>query len=122
MIIVKTNNGDRFINEAETLQINHIKDKEQVEVWPSRWGNQQQQPQYYIIEHVESVIYTNADQTVKYDDKCSEVEELKNILDNRLEWGMDLHSKYISMYDEYIGMQNEIARLRAKLRDFGCEL
>ena len=122
MIIVKTNNGDRFINEAETLQINHIKDKEQVEVWPSRWGNQQQQPQYYIIEHVESVIYTNADQTVKYDDKCSEVEELKNILDNRLEWGMNLQSKYISMYNEYIGMQNEIARLRAKLRDFGCEL
>ena len=34
----------------------------------------------------------------------------------------DILSKYISMYDEYIGMQNEIARLRAKLRDFGCEL
>ena len=100
MIIVKTNNGDRFINEAETLQINHIRDKAQVEVWPSRWGNQQQQPQYYIIEHVESVIYTNADQTVKYEDQ----------------------SKYISMYDDYIGMQNEIARLKAKLRDFGCEL
>ena len=122
MIIVKTNNGDRFINEAETLQINHIRDKAQVEVWPSRWGNQQQQPQYYIIEHVESVIYTNADHTVKYEEKCSEVEELKNILDNRLEWGMNLQSKYISMYDEYIGMQNEIARLRAKLRDYGCEL
>lgn len=58
MIIVKTNNGDCFINEAETLQINHIKDKAHVEVWPSRWSNQQQQPQYYIIEHVESVIYT----------------------------------------------------------------
>ena len=27
-----------------------------------------------------------------------------------------------SMYDECIEMQNEIARLRAKLRDFGCEL
>lgn len=122
MIIIKTTNGDRFINEAETLQVSHNKDKAQVEVWPSRWGNQQQQPQYYIIEHVESVIYTNADQTVKFEDKCSEVEELKNILDNRLEWGMNLQSKYILMYDEYIGMQNEIARLRAKLRDYGCEL
>jgi hypothetical protein len=100
MIIVKTNNGDRFINEAETLQVSHNKDKALVEVWPSRWGNQQQQPQYYIIENVESVIYTNADYTVKYEDQ----------------------SKYISMYDDYIGMQNEIARLKAKLRDFGCEL
>ena len=108
MIIVKTSNSDRFINEAETLQVNHNKDKALVEVWPSKWGNQQQQPQYYIIEHVESVIYTNADQTVKYED--------------RLEWSMNLQSKYISIYDEYIGMQNEIARLKAKLRDFGCEL
>ena len=122
MIIIKTTNGDRFINEAETLQVSHNKDKSEVEVWPSRWGNKQQQPQYYIIEHVESVIYTNADQTIKYEDKCSELEELKNILDNRLEFGMNLQSKYISIYDEYIGMQNEIARLRAKLRDYGCEL
>ena len=75
MIIVKTNNGDRFINEAETLQVNHNKDKAQVEVWPSRWGNQQQQPQYYVIEHVEAVIYTT--QETKWEDEGSEVESLK---------------------------------------------
>ena len=75
MIIVKTNNCDRFINEAETLQVNHNKDKAQVEVWPSRWGNQQQQPQYYVIEHVESVIYTT--QETKWKDEGSEVEKLK---------------------------------------------
>ena len=122
MIIVKTSNGDRFINEAETLQVSHNKDKALVEVWPSRWGNQQQQPQYYIIEHVESVIYTNADQTVKYEDKGSEVEKLKKQIEDGYIFSKDIQSKYISMYDEYIGMQNEIARLRAKLRDFGCEL
>jgi len=122
MIIVKTNNGDRFINEAETLQVNHNKDKALVEVWPSRWGNQQQQPQYYIIEHVESVIYTNADQTVKYEDKGSEVEKLKKRIEDGYIFSKDIQSKYISMYDEYIGMQNEIARLKEKLRDFGCEL
>ena len=59
MIIVKTNNGDRFINEAETLQVNHLRDKAQVEVWPARWGNQQQQPQYYLIEHVIEVMYVD---------------------------------------------------------------
>lgn len=122
MIIVKTNNGDRFINEAETLQVSHNKDKALVEVWPSRWGNQQQQPQYYIIEHVESVIYTNADQTVKYEDKGSEVEKLKKRIEDGYIFSKDIQSKYISMYDEYIGMQNEIARLKEKLRDFGCEL
>ena len=122
MIIIKTNNGDRFINEAETLQVSHNKDKALVEVWPSKWGNQPHQPQYYIIEHVESVIYTNADQTVKYEDKGSEVEKLKKRIEDGYIFSKDIQSKYISMYDEYIGMQNEIARLKEKLRDFGCEL
>ena len=99
MIIVKTNNGDRFINEAETLQINHIRDKAQVEVWPSRWGNQQQQPQYYIIEHVESVIYTT--QETKWKDEGSELETLKT---------------------ENFILENRIVQLQEKLRDFGCEL
>ena len=99
MIIVKTNNGDRFINEAETLQVSHNKDKALVEVWPSKWGNQQQQPQYYIIEHVESVIYTT--QETKWKDEGSELETLKT---------------------ENFILENRIVQLQEKLRDFGCEL
>lgn len=52
MIIVKTTNGDRFINDAETLQVSHVKDKAQVEVWPSRWDNQQHMPQYFVMRNV----------------------------------------------------------------------
>ena len=81
MIIVKTNNGDRFINEDETLQVIHNKDKAQVEVWPSRWGNQQQQPQYFVIEHVEAVIYTT--QETKWKDEGSEVEKLRDNLESK---------------------------------------
>jgi hypothetical protein len=81
MIIVKTNNGDCFINEAETLQVSHIKDKALVEVWPSRWGNQQQQPQYYIIENVESVIYTT--QETKWKDEGSEIQRLKAVIEKK---------------------------------------
>jgi signal recognition particle GTPase len=95
MIIVKTNNGDRFINEAETLQINHIRDNALVEVWPSRCGNQQQQPQYYIIEHVESVIYTT--QETKWKDEGSEIQRLKAELEKKekeLSKGYD-HFAYI---------------------------
>ena len=109
MIIVKTNNGDRFINEAETLQVSHIKDKALVEVWPSRWGNQQQQPQYYIIEHVESVIYTT--QETKWKDEGSELETLKKRLED-----------FYKLETENIILENRITQLRAKLRDFGCEL
>ena len=116
MIIVKTNNGDRFINEAETIQINHIRDKAQVEVWPSRWGNQQQQPQYYIIEHVESVIYTT--QETKWKDEGLELETLKK----RLREINQLVDKYRKKETENILLEDKIARLQEKLRDFGCEL
>jgi hypothetical protein len=116
MIIVKTNNGDRFINEAETLQINHIRDKAQVEVWPSRWGNQQQQPQYYIIEHVESVIYTT--QETKWKDEGLELETLKK----RFRDINQLVDKYRKKETENIILEDKIARLQEKLRDFGCEL
>ena len=116
MIIVKTNNGDCFINEAETLQINHIKDKAQVEVWPSRWSNQQQQPQYYIIEHVESVIYTT--QETKWKDEGSELETLKK----RLKDICLLVDQYRKKETENIILENRIVQLQEKLRDFGCEL
>ena len=116
MIIVKTNNGDRFINEAETLQVSHNKDKALVEVWPSRWGNQQQQPQYYIIEHVESVIYTT--QETKWKDEGLELETLKKQLRDINQ----LVDKYRKKETENIILENRIARLQEKLRDFGCEL
>ena len=116
MIIVKTNNGDRFINEAETLQVSHNKDKALVEVWPSRWGNQQQQPQYYIIEHVESVIYTT--QETKWKDEGLELETLKKQLRDINQ----LVDKYRKKETENILLEDKIARLQEKLRDFGCEL
>ena len=112
MIIVKTNNNE----SNETLQINHIRDKAQVEVWPSRWGNQQQQPQYYIIEHVESVIYTT--QETKWKDEGLELETLKK----RFRDINQLVDKYRKKETENILLEDKIARLQEKLRDFGCEL
>ena len=80
MIIVKTNNGDRFINEEETLQVIHNKDKANVEVWPSRWGDRQQ-PQPYLIGDVESVQYLHGKE-IQWKDEGSEVEELKATIDS----------------------------------------
>ena len=101
MIIVKTTNGDRFINEAECLQVNHLRDIATVEVWPARWGENRQQamPQCYIIQNVEAVFYTTSQKD--WEDKGSELEKLEN---------------------DASEMSRIINRLRAKLRDFGCEL
>lgn len=111
MIIVKTNNGDRFINEAETLQVNHIKDKKQVEVWPSRWGDQQQQPQFYVIEHVEKVVYTNLAQSTEWSDEGSEIKKLKKKLDARLEWSNKLRDDYLKIELERDELKERLAKL-----------
>lgn len=81
MIIVRTNNGDRFINEEETLQVIHNKDKANVEVWPSRWGDQKQ-PQSYLIENVESVQYLHGKE-IQWVDEGSEVEKLKATIESK---------------------------------------
>ena len=112
MIIVKTNNGDRFINEAETLQVNHIRDNALVEVWPSRWCNQQQQPQYYIIEHVESVIYTT--QETKWKDEGSEIQRIMKSLDEQREWGNKMRDEYLKIEQERDELKERVAQLEPK--------
>ena len=105
MIIVKTTNGDRFINEAECLQVNHLRDTATVEVWPASWGKDRHRqdaiPLYYIIQNVEAVIYTNAAQPTEWKDEGSAIRKLE-----------EQRSQHLDI----------INRLKAKLRDFGCEL
>lgn len=116
MIIIKTNNGDRFINEAETLQVSHVKDKAQVEVWPSRWGNQQQLPQYYIIEHVEQVIYADHPHEVDWVDKGSELERLTKEYSEHLKWSDEMRVKYMDLETENAKLKEEVRELEKRIR------
>ena len=118
MIIVKTNNGDRFINEAEILQVNHIRDNALVEVWPSRWCNQQQQPQYFVIEHVEAVIYTNAAQATQWKDEGSELEKMKARYDENMEWSGKLRDEYMKMMQERDELKERLAKLEPQPKDY----
>ena len=104
MIIVKTTNGDSFINEVETLQVNHIRDNALVEVWPSRWCNQQLQSQYYIIEHVESVIYTT--QETKWEDEGSEIQRLKAELEKKEKELSKEYDHFVYMREWFFIYQN----------------
>jgi hypothetical protein len=118
MIIIKTNNGDRFINDSETLLVSHIKDKAQVEVCVPVRSEKQTQPRPYVIEHVEAVMYTNNAQPTHWQDEGSEIERLKD----QLEDIMQLKDENIKKETENVILQNKVARLQEKLRDFGCEL
>ena len=70
MIIVKTKNGDYFINDKAVTMVGHDEEKTVVKVYcdngPSRY-----------IEDVELVQYTNDVEAVKWVDNGSEVERLR---------------------------------------------
>ena len=122
MIVIKTSNGDRFINDTETLQVSHVKDKAQVEVWPSRWGNQQQQPQYFVIEHVEAVIYTNAAQATQWKDEGSELEKLKAKYDEHMKWSGKLRDEYMKIMQERDELKERLAKLEPQPKDYENDL
>lgn len=113
MIIIKTTNGDRFINEAETLQVSHVKDKSQVEVWPSNWGHQQTIPEFFVIENVEKVIYTTA-QTTAYTDVGSELEKYKQELGAQVDNYNKLKHEYLNIMQERDDLVTKLSTLESK--------
>ena len=116
MIIVKTTNGDRFINEAETLQVSHVKDKAQVEVWPSRWCNERQLPQFYIIDNVEQVIYSDHPHEVDWVDKGSDLDRLTKEYSEHLKWSDEMRVKYMDLETENAKLKEEVRELEKRIR------
>lgn len=94
MILVITKVGTHFVNENITQKVCH--DKEHTKVWITRLDGSLD-----AIENVETVIYANDAQAVHWQDDGTIVEELK---------------------DKMQDLENEVVRLKSKLRDFGCEL
>lgn len=76
MIIVRTNKGDRFINEEETIYVAHNKGNATVEVKLSR------RRELYIIGNVESVQYLYGKE-IQWVDEGSEVEKLKATIESK---------------------------------------
>lgn len=81
MIIVKTKNGARFVNDKQSVMVNHNKEEKQVEI-VCRDGAE-------IINGVESVTYITDAQPMSWKDDGSDVvqqkekyEELKESYDN----------------------------------------
>jgi len=120
MIIIKTANGDRFVNEAETLMVIHDKEIARVTVHPKSWSNEYSSP--FIIENVESVIYATADQLGKYEDKGSQVEKLQKELSKQLEWGSNIREKYMEMELECDQLKERLAELEPQPKDYENDL
>lgn len=108
MIIVKTKNGDRFVNDKAVIMVEHLRDKAVVNAYGDKGL-------YYIIEDVEGVIYTNDAQPTTWQDEGSDIQRLAKSLDEQLEWGK-------KMRDEYMKMEQERDELNAKVGNLQVEL
>ena len=76
MIIVKTKNGDRFINDKEVRMVEHDREKAVVNAYGDEgW--------YSHFEDVEGVLYTSDAQPTSWKDEGSEIQQLKAVIEKK---------------------------------------
>ena len=121
MIIIKTKNGDVFLNEKEVIYVEHEKKNKRVYISAQNRniGN---------IENVESVTFISDTEPIKYKDEGSEVVNLKAQAKEREEninkvWNLmfDIKDKLLSNYsnlDAIIKSNPDISLdIKVKLKD-----
>lgn len=104
MIIVKTKNGDRFINDKAVTMVAHDREKAVVNAHGENGA-------YYHIEDVEGIIYNNDAQPITWTDEGSEVERLKESLEKQREWSDKLRDKLIDTSNERDELKERLAKL-----------
>ena len=107
MIIVKTKNGDRFINDKAVTMVEHDREKAVVHVHGDKG-------MFFRIEDVEGVIYTNDAQPTSWKDEGSELEKLKAKYDEHMEWSGKLRDEYMKVMQERDELKERLAKLEPK--------
>jgi hypothetical protein len=106
MIIVKTTNGDQFINDATVNRVAHNKETHTVTIHKGTVGTFQYAE--HTIEHVEGVIYTNEAQATQWHDEGSLIKKLQGIIDQQ---------------KHELGFLNEmVKRLQSDLRHYSSNI
>ena len=77
MIIVKTKNGDSFINDKAVTIVEHNKEKATVRFICDKTGDTGN------IYNVESIIYNNEAQPISWNDEGSEIQRLKAAIEKK---------------------------------------
>ena len=99
MIIVKTDNGAKFVNEKEAVMVCHDKKAKQVSF------HTREMMQGVTINDVESVTFITDTQAVEWKDEGSEVEKLKATIESK-----DNEIKMLLRRGRYINHWLEIHR------------
>ena len=92
MIIVKTKNGDHFINDKAVIKVEHNKERAIVTCYADKGI-------YSYMENVEQVVYINDAQPTEWKDEGSEIERMKAELEKK--------KKELSQFCEHFGFVRE---------------
>ena len=109
MIIVKTKNGDRFVNDKAVIMVEHDREKAVVNAHGDKGL-------YYHIEDVEGVIYTNDAQPTSWKDEGSEIQRLTKSLSEQREHGDKMRGEYMKMEQERAELNDQIRDLKEEIR------
>ena len=109
MIIVKTKNGDRFINDKAVTIVEHDRERSVVDFYDVDGDKY-----LYEIKDVEGIIYTNDAQPMEWKDEGSEIERLKKELDEQREWGNKMRDEYLKIEQERDELKERVAQLEPK--------
>ena len=107
MIIVKTKNGDRFINDKAVTMVEHDREKAVVTAYRDDGAS-------YNINDVEGIIYTNDAQPTSWKDEGSEIQRLMKSLDEQREWGNKMRDEYLKIEQERDELKERVAQLEPK--------
>ena len=107
MIIVKTKNGDRFINDKAVAMVAHDREKAVVNAHGENGA-------YYHIEDVEGIIYNNDAQPMHWKDEGSEIQRLMKELDELREWADKMRYEHLQMMQERDVLKERLAQLEPK--------
>ena len=108
MIIIKTKNGDHFINEKAVTEVKHDREKATVSCYG---GN----GYYSHHEDVEGVLYTNDVQPTSWTDEGSEIQRLMKSLEEHKEWSNKLRDEHLNLMQERDQLKQECEELKARV-------
>lgn len=107
MIIVKTKNGDRFINDKAVTMVEHDKEKAEANVYGDKGY-------LFEIKDVEGIIYTNDAHPTSWKDEGSEIQRLMKSLDEQREWANKMRGEYLKIEQERDELKERVAQLEPK--------
>ena len=109
MIIVKTKNGDHFINEKAVAEVKHDREKAVVDCWGANGY-------YSHHEDVEGVVYTNDAQPTSWTDEGSYIKRLKDELEREKKESDKIYKYYSFVREWYLLYQNTIFDIKNAIK------